>query len=108
MTINQRVQAILSVSKAARNSDKELWLIYAQKSGMNLSEAQKQVFRDMPSPETIRRVRQKLQEVGKYSADHEVNEARYRKFKSVRANIKSEDPEKLLEQQGIKVLPWGR
>lgn len=107
MTVNQRIENILRVSRAARNSDKELWLIYAQKSGMMLSEAQQKIFRAMPSFETIRRTRQKIQELGKYLADPAIEKQRYEKFKQVRENINYETPEELLERQGYKILPFG-
>lgn len=96
MNITQRVQAILGASKAARNSDKELLLIYMQKAGMGLSDAQVRVFREMPSPETIRRTRQKIQEAGDFPADKEVDEARFQKFKHVRESIQTDDVEQLL------------
>lgn len=53
MKTSDRVEYILQASKSARNSDKELLIIYMQKSGMNLSPQQIEVFRDMPSAETI-------------------------------------------------------
>ena len=108
MNVTERVRAILRASHAARNYDKELWLIYAQKSGMQLSEAQISVYKSMPSSETIRRTRQKLQMDGLYPADPEVDEARYKKYVHTKYNIVDDDPEKLLEAQGIKVLPWGQ
>ena len=85
----------------ARNSDRELIIIYMQKFGMNLTPQQIQKFRDMPSVETIRRVRQKLQEQGKFPADQAVDDARFSKYQNVRANIVSESPEKLLEQEPL-------
>lgn len=107
MTVTERVENILKVSKNARNSDRELLIIYMQKSGMNLSDEQIKIFRKLPSMETIRRIRQKLQENGKYLADKGVEEQRYNKFKQVKQNIKHESPEKLLEKLGYKVLEWG-
>lgn len=109
MTIKQRVEAILKVSRMARNSDTELQIIYMQKSGMNLTEQQQQVFRDLPSMETIRRIRQKLQEEGKYLADAEVEQARYNKFVETKQSINSNlSPEKYLESKGYRVLPYGQ
>jgi len=107
LKISEQVENILKFSKDARNSDKELIILYMQKFGMDLTPQQIQTFREMPSTETIRRVRQQLQEQGKYEADDSVNEARYNKFTKVRANIKSENAESLIEKQGYKVLPWG-
>lgn len=114
MTIKQRVENILRVSRLARNSDTELQIIYMQKSGMNLTPEQIQTFKNLPSMETIRRIRQKLQEEGKFPADAEVEEARYQKFKEVTQAISkfkdkdsSEEIEKLLESQGYRILPYG-
>lgn len=108
MTTQDRVCNILRASREARNSDVELFIIYAQKSGMNLTPNQMRIFRDMPTMDTITRIRRKLQEQGKYEADEAVNEARFKKFKYIKSNIRYEDPEKLLEAQGIKVLPFGQ
>lgn len=107
MKISQQVENILKVSTQARNSDKELIILYMQKFGMELSDKQIKKFREMPSTETIRRVRQQLQEQGKYPASPEVDKARFEKYKEVKANIKSGSTEELLEGQGYKVLPWG-
>lgn len=104
MNITQRVENILRVSRDARNSDTELLIIYMQKSGMELTDRQIAKFRDLPSMETIRRVRQKIQEHGKYPADDSVNEARFRKFKQVKQNITYDDPEKLLEARGYRIV----
>lgn len=87
MNVTQRVSNILGASHAARNSDLELLIIYMQKSGMALSDEQIRTFKAMPSMETIRRTRQKIQMDGKYPADPKVNEARYNKFKNVRQYI---------------------
>lgn len=107
MRISEQVEGILRVSRAARNSDRELLLIYFQKFGMDLSPRQIELFRQMPSTETIRRTRQSLQEKGKYPADQAVEEARFEKYKAVKQGIGYETPEALLEQQGYTVLEWG-
>ena len=108
MTVHDRIVNILRVSHKARNSDLELWLIYAQNSGLNLSDKQIEVLKDMPSFETIRRTRQKIQEQGEYLADKEVHEARYHKFKEVRGSIGIVDePERLLEVSGYRNKGWG-
>lgn len=107
MRISERVENILRASKEARNSDRELIIIYMQKFGMELTPAQIEKFRDMPSTETIRRIRQKIQEQGKYPADEDVNEARYKKFKETRSSINDQSVESLLEAQGFRVKEWG-
>lgn len=110
MTIKQQVENILRAVPSARNSDDELQIIYMQKAGMNLSPKQIEVFKQLPSMETIRRIRQKLQEEGKYPASENVNEARYNKFKKVRSTIKDSSPEyvETVLEDGRIVLPDGR
>lgn len=109
MTITEQVENILKASRQARNSDKELQIIYMQKSGMDLDARQVQKFRDMPSLETLRRVRQKIQESGKYKADKRVEDSR--KFKSMQMqqqapSFSANGLEKTLNGQVI--LPWGQ
>lgn len=109
MTIKQRVEAILKVSRMARNSDRELYIIYMQKAGLKLTPEQVELYRSLPSTDTLGRIRRKLQEEGKYPADPEVNEARYNKFVDTTQNINHVgSPEELLEKQGKRVLPWGQ
>ena len=85
MRIKEQVESILKYDPASRNSDKRLLVVYMQKAGMNLTPEQIEKFKDLPSTETIRRIRQKLQEQGKYPAKEEINEARYEKFKEYRS-----------------------
>ena len=106
MTITQRVENILRLVPKTRDSDTELLLVYMQKAGLNLTDAQVAKFRDLPSFETITRVRRELQEHDRYPASPEVEKARFDKFKEVRGSIKGESAEKLLEQQGYKILPY--
>lgn len=87
MTTAQRVEAILERVPIARNSDTELWLIYAQKSGLNLTPEQEQIIRDMPTFETITRVRRKLQENGDYQASQAVRQRREFKSKVVKNSV---------------------
>lgn len=86
MNTTQRVESILKASRKARNSDFELWLIFAQKCGVSLSQHQIERLREMPSFETIRRTRQKYQMDGKYRADKEVEDARFDKFVTQKHN----------------------
>lgn len=109
MTITNQVANILRAIPSTRSSDKELLVIYMQKSGMNLSPAQIEKFRSMPSFETLRRVRQKIQEDGKYPASDLVKKER--KFKSFQMqqqapSFKADGLEKTLTGQTI--LPWGQ
>lgn len=103
MNVTQQVENILSVSRQARNSDKELQIIYMQKSGMQLTPQQIEIFRVMPSLETVRRIRQKLQEGGTYPADQKIKQARDWKAMRVQQNAPSAKPVTL---ERI-ILPWG-
>lgn len=86
MKILEQVESILRYVPRARNSDRELFIIYMQKSGMSLTPAQERKFRDMPSLETVRRSRQLLQERGLYPADKAVDEQRHEKFRQMTDN----------------------
>ena len=92
MTTAQQVENILRLVPATRSSDVELLLTYMQRAGMELTPKQISKFRDLPTPETLTRIRRKLQEQGKYEATHQVNEARFNKFK---------------EMKQVMPLPWG-
>ena len=76
---------------------------------MNLTAAQIEKFKSMPSLETLRRVRQKIQEGGKYPASDAVTKER--KFKSLQMQqqapkYNAEGLEKTLN--GRVILPWGK
>jgi hypothetical protein len=87
MTITQQVKNLLAYSKDARNSDKELYILYLQRAGMEMTKEQIQLIREMPSFETIRRVRQKVQEAGEYLADEPVRKARDNKSMEMQQNM---------------------
>lgn len=108
MTVKQRIKAILQASHKARNSDLELWLIYAAKSGLELSERQIEVIRSMPSMETLRRTRQVIQNTeGSLRPDQSVLKQRHEKYVNMKQSINHEDPEVALAAQGYKVREWG-
>ena len=92
MKISDKVEQILKISVSARNSDRELQIIFMQDSGMDLSERQKDIFRDMPSMETIRRVRQKFQESGQYKATERVKNVRTHKSLVIQQNAPTASP----------------
>ena len=98
--VTNTVRAILSRSKIARNSDRHLLIEFMQISGMELTEKQQEVFLHLPSLESVRRVRQKLQENGNYPADEKI--ARERDYKSMRMqqmtpNASPESIEKVID-----------
>lgn len=108
MKVVDQVANILKVSEKARNSDRELFIIYLQKIGFNLNEHQIDLLRTMPSFETIRRSRQLLQEQGKYPASEKVNEDRFAKYKAMRDGGHT-NPEETLEPPAkvYKPMEWG-
>lgn len=108
MTTSERVESILKHSKEARNSDKQLWIIYAQKSGVGLSQSQIEKIVDMPSFETLRRVRQKIQEQGKYEADKEIKLERKHKAMIMQQVSPKANPEQLENYIKYRPLPWGQ
>lgn len=112
MTTTQRVKAILEYSTAARNSDTALQIIYMQKAGMKLSPEQIETFRKLPSMETIRRIRQKLQESGKYTASPNIASQRRAKGEAIQQAIPTLSPEgteyHLTDERTYRITPWGR
>lgn len=102
MKTSDRVEYILQASKLARNSDKELLIIYMQKSGMNLTQEQIQIFKKMPSAETITRVRRQLQEQGKYPADEQIDNGRYEKYQQMKYKTPQAEVDDILERNPFK------
>ena len=71
-----------------RNSDRHLILRVWAEQGLFLSPDQKELFlHQVSTPETIRRIRQKLQQQGLYPCDPEVDRRRYEQFKETRQDI---------------------
>jgi len=106
MRVKDEVEAILQEVPSARNSDRVLFIEYMQRNGMNLSLSQREQFWNLAMPETVRRIRQKLQEGGKYMATDKVRRERQHKGWIVQQNIPSVSPkdvQRILEQPAI---PW--
>lgn len=108
MTITERVESILRHVPSARNSDKVLLITFMQKFGLELTEKQIELFKKMPSVETIRRTRQSIQEQGKYPPTKEVEEARYKKYQAMKQSVGLVDPEYELEdiKDNVNSLGW--
>ena len=114
MNITERVKKIMIAVPITRSSDKELEIVYMQKAGMDLTPAQVNLFKQLPSMETIRRIRQKIQESGELLATPEVEKARFEKYKKTKGAIgvtNAVEAEELLDgtlilPDGTKVLPW--
>lgn len=80
------IEGVLRDHPETRSSDRELYIQVWENYGFHMSEGQKAKFRELPSSETIRRVRQKLQEQGHYAATERVK--RHRNFKSMEVQQK--------------------
>jgi hypothetical protein len=76
--ITNLVSHQLSTSMRARQDDKYLISLVWARCGLTLTQDQLALFlgKSIPSPESIRRTRQKLQEAGRYLPPKPVQEAR--------------------------------
>lgn len=106
MTVTDQVKGLLRFSKEARNSDKELYILYLRRAGMRLSEEQEQMIRELPSFETIRRVRQKIQET-ELQPDNEVARTRADKSQQMKYATAPERVEQILSDGSRHTLPAG-
>jgi len=95
MRVSYLIEDVLKENVGARSSDKELYIAVWERLGFYLSETQKAKFRDLPSTETIRRVRQKLQEQGFYQATDGVRRSRNFKSLEVQQRMPKTRPEKV-------------
>lgn len=90
MRVKDKVERVLSVNTNARNDDKVLMLQVWEIEGFYLTENQKKAFMQSSSPESIRRMRQKMQEEGKYRASEAVEQKRYELFEQTKQAIQNE------------------
>ncbi len=82
------VSQVLLSYHIARNSDRYLILHVWERQGLVLNPEQRKLFlRDVSSPETIRRMRQKFQEQGLFEADKAVDQKRYELYKETKEDI---------------------
>jgi|SRR6185312_14184247 len=82
------VEEVLKTSFPARNDDKELLIQALALAGFSWSPENLAIFRGFYSVETLRRVRQKLQEEGFYTAGVDTQRKRKRRAKQVRQEMK--------------------
>lgn len=109
MKVTPIVEDILRNHANARNSDRALFLHFMQKQGMELTRRQVEIFRDMPSLESVRRIRQKLQEQGKFEADTVVKTERSRKAMVLNQAAPAYNAENISRTINTpRVLPWGK
>jgi hypothetical protein len=73
--VKHQVEAILQKYQAARNSDRFL-IVALLKEYYHVNLITDMLDPNIPSTETIRRTRQRLQEEGRYLASEEVEQAR--------------------------------
>lgn len=81
MRVSDLVEQILIDIPQTRSDDRYLLLKVWERCGLILDPVQQTKFMDVPSSETIRRIRQKIQESGRYPADETIR--KHRKFKSM-------------------------
>ena len=73
------VERVLRNHPEARDSDMELLYFVWREQGFYMTPEQRDMFRDLANPESIRRNRQKLQERGKYLGSEKVRKERQHK-----------------------------
>ena len=95
MRVAHLVEQSLKNNIQSRSSDKVLLLQVWHSLGLDLTPRQVERFLEIPSPETIGRVRRKLQESGKYLPTEEVKKARRIIELQVQQNAPSAKPERL-------------
>ena len=85
--IQNLVRSVLRDNKQTRNSDRLLMLKVWETQGLHLTDEQKHTFMKCASSESIRRVRQKIQEAGIYQSYEPVKQARLFEQDKVRESI---------------------
>lgn len=101
MRLTNTVEKILQNHPKARDSDRVLFVELMAEYHINLTPAQEDKFLAMPSLESARRIRQKLQEQGKYKASESIKRERDFKRNQMQQTLieaKPENIEKILEQ----------
>lgn len=87
MKISDVIERVLAVNADARNSDRELFISVWAEMGFSLTSAQEQQFFGLPSPETITRIRRKIQEQGRYPATQRIKKTREMKSMIMQQNM---------------------
>lgn len=89
------IERVLRDHPESRSSDKELYILVWEQMGFFMSESQKAKFRDLTSSETIRRIRQKLQEQGRYPANDRIKRHRNSRSQEVQQQMPQTKPERV-------------
>lgn len=87
MRVKDKVERVLQYKPETRDNDKLLMLYVWQMEGLKFSKSQLEAFKKASSPESIRRMRQKLQENGKYKASEAVEKKRFDLYQKTRQTI---------------------
>lgn len=106
MRLAHMVEDKLKYNRKYRNSDRELIISILDDMGFGFTQHQKELFKSI-SVESIRRIRQKLQEQGKYLPDQEIATERRFKAMQMQQNLpkaKTKDIERIIEQP--KAVSW--
>lgn len=81
------VEVVLRDNQDARKSDKDLLWMFWRHKGLELTPHQIELFKRLPSPETITRVRRKLQEGGKYLPPESITRDRHEKAEQAKQEV---------------------
>ena len=81
------VKSVLRDNKETRNSDKRLLIEIWKIQGLNLTDEQERMFMKCASPESIRRSRQRIQEMGFYESYEPVRQARLFEQEKLRKQV---------------------
>jgi hypothetical protein len=105
--VTKVIEDVLATRPETRGNDKKLIVAVYNRLGLHLTEEQLKVFYSLPSTETIRRVRQKLNELGRYMPDGETTAYRQNKATEIRQEIRQEKtPMFMLEPTPSKINPF--
>lgn len=85
------VKGILRDFPETRDSDKKLYIRVFEHEGLYLTPEQQEIFSRLPSLETFRRTRQKLQEQGYYKPSQRVKDMRMHKEVEMRQGFMTKD-----------------
>lgn len=106
--ISRVVEMVLRDYPETRDSDRKLLVKVWAHCGLYLNEAQAYKFFSIAAPETIRRVRQKLQESGRYKASERVANSRELKSQVIQQNAPIAKPERLDNVLQLDIKPARR
>lgn len=102
MTTTEIIENILKQNHLARSDDKALLLAYWESQGLTLDYYQRAAFMKMKMPESVRRIRQKIQEKGLYRPEPKAYEKRQYRGEVIRSEIARRDAsgtEELFEEK---------